>query len=152
MNTDYQSQIENDHMKRRLLMVDHIPAIEDLLDKESQRLKRLQRLKKSDRLTLGDKVAAEELTELCPQICTEVNDFLGIQDGEVPTFEYFNLFRRGAIPRAILALYVLSASLIVDPLVTLVTDQNLDPSHGYFAGMGIISIVNILNRMYFSKL
>ena len=43
MDANYRLEIENPQMKRRLVVVDNVPAIEDLLDRESQRLEQLQR-------------------------------------------------------------------------------------------------------------
>jgi len=121
MDADYRSEIENPQMKRRLLAEDNVPAIEDLLDKESQRLGRLQKLKEEGRLDFGDTVSPDELRELFPQICKEVDSFLGIQDGEVPNCRYYNLFRPGLMTTPILGVYIVSALQEACALASLAT-------------------------------
>lgn len=130
------SEIENLNMKRRLLVVDNILAIEDLLDRESQRLERLQKLKGRDRLYIDDKVSPEELRELFPQICTKVDNFLGVQNGEVPTFGYYNLLKPGLMTTPILLGYTLSAVQIANALIHIFTHQNVGISHWLCLGVG----------------
>lgn len=129
MNANYLSQIENAPMKRRLLRVENLPIMEDLLARESQRLERLKKLKKEGKLNLGDKVSSGELRELFPQICREVDDFLGIQNGEVPKFGYYSLFRPGLKTTPVLFLYTLSASQIAEDLTALVMGININPQN-----------------------
>ncbi len=124
-------EIEDPNMERRLLRPENISILEDLLDKEAQRLERLQKLKENDKLNLGDKVSPDELTELVPQICTEVDRFLEI-DGNVPKFGYYNLFRSPLI----LGLYTLSALEVAGAATLMVADQNPEINPLFFAGMG----------------
>jgi len=133
------SDIENFQMRLRLLSEDNIPAIEELLDKESQRLRRLQRLKEDGKLDFGDNVSPEELKELFSQICTEVDEFLGIQDGEVPDCGYFNIFKPGFDSTSILLLYALSAIGVAYGLTPLFTDQNPDIDHFISAALGALA-------------
>ena len=136
MNANYKLQIENACMERRLLNIDNIGAIEELLDRESQRLERLQKLKKDNKLNRGDKVSPGELKGLFPQICTEVDDFLGVQDGEVPKFGYYNLLRPGLMTTPVLAMYAISAVQVVSAVTCLITEQNPDLSNFMNAGIG----------------
>ena len=129
MDAKYRSEIENSCLKRRLLIVDNVPAIEDILDKESQRLGRLQNLKEDGRLDFGDTVSSDELRELFPQICKEVDTFLGIQESGVPNCRYYHLFRPGLMTTPILVLYTLSALQVTSALTSFSTDQNPDTNH-----------------------
>lgn len=135
MNTEYITQIENPNMKRRLLNVDNIPILEDLLDREAQRLERLQKRKENDKLNLGNNVSPDELTELFPQICTEVDRFLDI-GGNVPKFGYFNLLKPGLSTTSILLMYTLASLEVAGAATLMVADQNPEIDPLVFAGMG----------------
>ncbi len=88
MDSEYLSQIENPNMKRLLLREDNIPPLEELLNAEAKKLQRLQRLKEEGKLNFGDKIKLDELTEIFPKICAEVNDFLGVKSTDIPSFGY----------------------------------------------------------------
>ena len=92
MDSKYKTQIEDSHIERKLLRVDNLSILEELLNRDSQRLEKLQKLKKDNKLDIGKKITTKELKELFPKICTEVDDFLGIQSKGIPKFGYFNLF------------------------------------------------------------
>ena len=124
MDTNYLSELENNSMKNRLLVLDNISAIEDLLDKESIRLERLERLKKDNKLDLGKKLSSKELKELFPKICTEVDEFLGIQNGEVPKYEYYDLMTPGLNTTPILICYALTSIMVAGSVTSLFIDKN----------------------------
>lgn len=136
-------------MKKRLLVEDNIPAIEDLLDKESQRLEKLKVLKKNKKLNLGDKVSAKELEELFPNICKEVDEFLGIQEGKVPKFEYFDLMKPGLKTTPLLSLYVLSTLFTAGNLIYFFASQNSDISYLQDAAVGAMffSFAKVLHSL-----
>lgn len=134
------TQIENPNMKRRLLNVDNIPILEALLDREAQRLERLQKCKENDKLNLGNNVSPDELTELFPQICTEVDRFLEV-DGDVPKFGYYNLLRLELGSTSILSLYTLASLQVAGAATLMVADQNPEIDPLVFAGMGAILFV-----------
>ena len=140
MNSNYQSQIKNSCMKRRLLKIDNIAVIEDILEIESQRLEKLQKLKKENKLNLGDKVSSAELKNLFPQICTEVDDFLSIQNSKAPNCRYFTLFYPDLISIMILSVYALSASQIVMALASQHQGKNLFTKNLFEAGIGTLQL------------
>ncbi len=132
------SQISNTNLERLLLREENIVVLEDLLNTEAQRLERLQKCKENDKLNLGERVSPDELTELFPRICTEVDDFLGIQECDMPTCGYFNLLKDG---KSILALYTLSSLEVAGAVTSLVINQNLAPIHSIYVGMGVMQFV-----------
>lgn len=125
MGADYLSQIENSQLKKRFLTVDNISLLEYLLDCESQRLKGLQKQKEIGKLNFGDKVSSDELKDLFPHICTEVDAFLGIQDVVVPRVGYPNIFKLGLVTTPALGGFILSISQLATTLLSpLFTEQN----------------------------
>lgn len=105
MNQRYLSQIKNSSMKRLLLREDNIFALEELLNTETQRLKRLQRLKDGNQLDFGDTIELDELRELFPKISAEVNDFLGISPIDPPLYGYPVFLVPSSIKKTILTAY-----------------------------------------------
>ncbi len=141
-NENYLSQISNTNLKRLLLREENIVVLEDLLDTEAQRLERLQKRHENDKLNLGERVSPDELTEVFPRICTEVDDFLGIQESDMPTFGYFNLLKDG---KSILALYILSPLQVACAVTSMITEQNPEYNPLFFAGMGAMQFVMAVN-------
>lgn len=109
LDSNYKSQLENSLMKNRLLKKENICILEELLNRDSQKLEKLQKIEKNGKLNFGDKVSSEELKELFPKICSEVNSFLNVQDIKIPRFGYYNLFSQKMSPSSPLGFYSVSA-------------------------------------------
>ena len=137
---DYIDKIKNPYMTSRLLVRDNICALEELLDINGQELKRLKTLKRENKLDFGSKVTPEELSELLPKICSDVNEFLGVNSGS-PEFSYFKLFKLTPLALPVLMFYGLSAVHFTDAVFALALNKNLDKAlHGVREGLrfGII--------------
>ncbi len=91
-DSNYKAQLVNSAMKERLLKKENICVLEELLNRDSQKLEKLQKLNENGKLNFGNKVSSEELKELFPKICSEVNNCLNVQDIGMPKFGYYNLF------------------------------------------------------------
>ena len=129
MASEYMTQIENSNLERRLLRTDNIPVLEELLNRDSQILEKLQKLKEDNKLDMGNKITTKELKELFPKICTEVDDFLGIQSKDTTKVEYSSLFKLGIESTSCLLLYALSAISLIEPGNLLLTNQGLNLSN-----------------------
>jgi hypothetical protein len=129
MKNAYGSQIQNYSMIRKLLVKENVPAIEDIIEKESGKLARLQ---SASHVDLGDIVSDDELKELLPKVFGEVNRFLGVEHGELPEFGYHSIKNLGPVAKGLFLVYGTSGLLMARALVSLLTDQ--DTSHvGEFA-------------------
>ncbi len=122
---EYVEQIKDNCMKDKLLIHDNIPALEGLLDSNGQDLIRLQKLKRENKLNFGKKVAKEELHELLPKICYDINEFLGVNPGS-PEFSYFSLFKPTLPALPALWFYGNSTLYFTRAALSLANDKNLD--------------------------
>lgn len=119
------SKIEDSCMKQLLLKAENIPVLEELLDKNSQQLERLQKLNEENKLDLGKIVDAEELQDLFPKICREVDDFLGIHDVRLPGLDYFSPPKPSKLkPTLIMSAYTLSILPLASAAATLCSDRS----------------------------
>lgn len=109
----YKEKIEDDELEDMLLRRENIPVIEELLIRESENLERLKRLRRRKELKFGKKIKREEMLCLYPEICREVNDFLGVGFMDMPNAEYFSLFRPELKKMMVLAGYGLSEAAAV---------------------------------------
>jgi hypothetical protein len=93
--TGYRERIEDDELEDMLLNIENVPVIEELMYRESRRVERLRGLVKRGELRFGRKIKQGEMRELLPEVCREVNNFLGvmpIEPVDIPNAEYYNIF------------------------------------------------------------
>ena len=141
MDSEYMTQIENSNLESRLLRTDNIPVLEELLNRDSQRLEKLQKLKEDNKLDMGNKITTKELKELFPKICTEVDDFLGIQSKDLPKVGYNHLFKLKISPIPILSFYTFYTYLMVVAGTSLINNQNLNTTNLIELGVGVGGLV-----------
>ncbi len=83
MDEEYKLQFENQAIKRRLLNLENLPILEDLLDKSAQQFKRVRNIKnlykKFTRI-----VKEDELDNLAYKVYGKVDDFLDFESYERP--------------------------------------------------------------------
>lgn len=72
----------NQEVEHILLRKENFCLLEDILNNESEELKRLQKLKDEGKLFFGNKVRKNELKDLFRIVKKEVDDFLDV--GEIP--------------------------------------------------------------------
>ena len=111
------SKFKNSSLKSSLLNPKLIPRIEDILALESEKFQVLQEMKSDGALTFGDEVSRKDLKDIFPNVCKEVDDFLGIEDHSLPRFGYFDFFRPGLPEGLILGSYIVSATMVIDSLI-----------------------------------
>ena len=141
MDSEFLLQIENPNMERLLLRGENIPPLEELLNAEAQRFKKLQELKEQGKLNFGDKIKSDELRELFPKISAEVNGLLGVESIDTPSFGYYSLFRPGLNTTPIMLAYVISASIPIMAGTSMLINQNLERSSLIIAGMGALALI-----------
>ena len=90
MTEDYLQQFKNEELNRRLLHRDNVPAIEEMLHEESQRLQHLQELERSGRLDFGPRIRRRDLKPILGEVKKEVDDFLGVGDVVPPRCSFYN--------------------------------------------------------------
>ncbi|MGV8086483.1 MAG: hypothetical protein ACP5N1_02540 [Candidatus Woesearchaeota archaeon] len=123
--------------------------MEDLINSNSKKLLQLKKLKDNNRLDLGDKISSEELTELFPKICAKVDDFLGIQNIDLPSFEFYNLFK---LKSENIFMQLIGASTmynIASYLLPLFNDTNFDSTglaYSLSEAAAFVALYNIKNR------
>ncbi len=131
--TGYLKQINDTALLGALQQQEHILPLEDLLDKEAQRLRRLQALKEDGKLDFGRKLEEDELQELFPQVCQDVNAFLGV-DCSMPRYGYFSEWKLRPDSLATLGLYILGGTSLLAgiKLLSSVQEQGLDDMRLYW--------------------
>ncbi len=154
MDKCYKLQLRNKSLKAKLLNKDNVIILENILENEIRKFERLQKLKVNEKLNFGKKLSSNELNEIFPNICSQVDDFLDIQYGSVPRCNYFNLFSNDGIEKMTLLGYGVTASLFA----TFSTCYYINPNAEYLLNSGVaylelflVSLVHttLKNNSYF---
>ncbi|MFC1768729.1 hypothetical protein ACFLZX_03100 [Nanoarchaeota archaeon] len=137
-------------MKRRLLDVNNILPIEDLLATESLKLDKLQRQKEGGDLTSEKVVSRTELQDLAPEVCHTVEDLLGVEVTNRPPIRYFSLIRPGLPELTIIYSYSLSISHAKKSLEPLLTGQ-ISVENIFYATMSLAPFALVAFTHYILK-
>jgi hypothetical protein len=139
MNATFKAEITNQSLQEKLLKKENIPALEYLLNKSSIKFERLNALKNENKLDFGNIVPSKKLKDLVPNICSEVNLFLELEQKNRSNYGYFNILKPGILPTSILTSYSACAIVIGSTLHSLLTDNpDVDMSSG------VVSLVALL--------
>ncbi len=117
MDRNYVLGFGDRQLEKKLLSLDNVSIVENLLYNSSEELRRLQSLKKAGKLDFGSQISSEELKVLAPKIFGEVDNFLDVRLDKAPQFGYYNLFGFDKQSLFNLGMYGILSSLAINSAV-----------------------------------
>jgi len=136
--------LDNSNLSHYLLdksrVKDNLSVIEDILNEESKYLNQLQVMKNNNKLNFGGKLSSEELNEVFPKICSDVDALLKIDDSNLPEFGYPSTFKPNKRNAIMLSIYTLTGMSILSHL-PIISGHPLDSYHFCTMIAGITGLV-----------